>query len=698
MKNLKLFIAAAAVFFSLLTFFVFKSGWYPESELVIQGIAPGIGSRFVVLWDSGEGFNRYESERFVLDTGWPDGKPEHTIVIRRTGIQGGGSLNSDVRLYGIRLDRKDEVPLSNLVTNRTTLDNQGLIKFTSPGGEVRFRAAAEHHIQFDFPTNNYSGSVDLEVNGSTRTYDLYTTNSENRKRGDEHTREIDYWILAPDGAFTVFMPLPRYYVKSLVLKFKEEKNPVEFKSISLVSEHYKKSFPVPKTSRGRVVLGHIDPGRKRYWHPNQFVFQVLFSGLTTWIILSLWGMVKKYKSPKHLFIEDGRYLFWILLGGGILTFSVWLVAFWPGVMSVDSLKVWRAARIPGYFLNDHPFLNVLLYRYLMHIWDHPAVVPIAQIILVSLLGAHIFFSLFQKGIRIPILLPFYLLFICSVPVGLYNIVLWKDVPFALLVTFWAYMLSDMFYQKRNRTLSISRQGWIALFLLYISLALVRHNGVLYLLVVPLLMAVTGIISIKQVAIAVVIIAGIMIAGLLTLRFKTSALERHFVLEKASGLFNQIRQGSANKMVTDAALKYFFILNINQKNAKWDLWHSYLQDRHAYGFLKRVGWNDIYPYLKPYQYPFTSLRKIGLKVYKETYKAPWVYLTWNPFYMLGLFLIAIFLFWYLPMSAIFSFFVVIQIVGLLLFFPLNWRYYYFAVFSAYFLMPLMVLDIKERGSG
>lgn len=694
-KNIRLVIVVTLVFFLFLFYFFFGSGWYPGSELVIEGIAPKSGIGLVIRWDSGEGFNNYEREQFVLDTIWPNGSPEHSIVIRKTGQKGGGSLGSDVGLYGIRLDQQREVPLKNFISSTTTIDDRGLLKFKEPGAEIRLHATAMRHIRFEFPTNNYSGSVEIEVNGSTRTYDLYTTNSENRKRGDEHTRGIDYWVIAPDGKFTVTMPVPRYRIEAMVVESKDGKTPIRFQSIFLKSRYSQKSLPIKIEPARKIVLNDFDSGRKRFWHPNQFIFQCAFAGLSAWILLVLWGVVRKFSGPYDMFIKNKRYIFWLMFGGTILVFSLWLVAFWPGVMSVDSLKVWRAAKIPGFFLNDHPILNVVFFMYLMHIWDNVAVVPITQIVLVSLLVSHIFFSLYRKGIPIAALLPFYLLFIFSIPIGLYNIVLWKDIPFALLVTFWAYMLADMFYQKRKQTLSISTHRWAVLFLLYLSLALFRHNGALYLLVVPLLMMITGIISVKQVAIAAVVLASIGAAGFFTLRYRTKAMNSHYFLGMASGFLSQIRQQPLGQVIKRAAANYFFILNINQKDSKWDLWHFYLRDRHAYDFLKRVGWNDIYPYLKPNQYPVKWLHDLGLKIYKQTYKTPWVYLTWNPVYMLGLFLMAIVLFWLFPMSAIFSLFVVTQIIALLLIFSLNWRYFYFAVFSSYFLIPLMILDLRNK---
>jgi len=92
-------------------------------------------------------------------------------------------------------------------------------------------------------------------------------------------------------------------------------------------------------------------------------------------------------------LNEQRYIFWIFWLGAIITFSLWLAAFWPGVMSIDSLKIWRAAKLPEIYLNDHPFLNVIFYMYLIQFWDNIAVVPVAHILFISLLTAAVFFYL-----------------------------------------------------------------------------------------------------------------------------------------------------------------------------------------------------------------------------------------------------------------------------------------------------------------
>ena len=48
-----------------------------------------------------------------------------------------------------------------------------------------------------------------------------------------------------------------------------------------------------------------------------------------------------------------------------------------------------------------------------------------------------------------IILPFYFLFITSIPIGLYTITLWKDIPFALLVVFWAFWFVKLVFEEER---------------------------------------------------------------------------------------------------------------------------------------------------------------------------------------------------------------------------------------------------------
>ncbi|MBW1959589.1 MAG: hypothetical protein JRI63_13885, partial [Deltaproteobacteria bacterium] len=373
-----------------------------------------------------------------------------------------------------------------------------------------------------------------------------------------------------------------------------------------------------------------------------------------------------------------------------------LAAFWPGMMSIDSLVIWRAAKFPEVMINVHPVFNEIFFMYLMHIWNHPAVVPLVQIVLASLLGAHIFFSINRKGVRLPFLMPFFLLFIFSIPVGLYNITLWKDIPFALLVLFWAHKLANMAEKKRKGELHISRQEWAALFLLYIALPLFRHNGAVYFFVIPFLMVCLKIISVKRLAFVAAPLAVVGIAIPLIFFSGMQIKGKYYLFEKSKSILKNSVNHTSLSSPKELFQKYFKIFDINKRQGVWDLWHYFLYNQYDYHrLIKPAGWWDAFPYRNPKDRPSDQLYRLGMKAYKFSYLEPWAYLTWNPVYFLYLFLAAVVLFKIFPFSAIFSFFVLVQIFLLLIIVDLNFRYYYFAYLSSFFLVPMMMRDIKNK---
>lgn len=675
---------------AILAFFVFRSGWYPVSELVIEGITPKPGIRLVVRWDSGEGFNDYERSHFDLNTPWPNGKPEHFIKIRRTGEKNERSHSQEILVSLIRLDDQKNMELDKLVSKFTKINENGFLDIDQSEAKIHFNALARHHILFEFPSSYHSGIVELEVNGNKRRFDLYTRN------GAIERKRIDYWIVDPDGAFKISMPVPRYPVKTLVVEPTDRKTPIRFHSIRLISEYGIKTFQADDEPTRMLTLNNFNEGRNRFWHPILFILQTIFSILSTWILYSLWRIAKRYSGFRDIFINDKRYLFWLMFGCGVLVFSIWLIAFWPGVMSIDSLVIWRAAKFPEAFSNVHPILNEIFYMYLIHIWNHIAIVPIAQIILTSLLGAYIFFSLYRKGVRLNLLMPFYVLFLFSIPVGLYTITLWKDIPFALLILFWAYKISDMVYRRKRNTLSIKKEEWVVLFILYLSLAFFRHNGVVYLIAIPVIMVCLKILSMKQFAIGVISVAAIGAVGIAVVNSRIRIEGKGFFLEQAKHYANNLGKTSFKNITKKAASQYFEIFNINQKQAVWDLWHYYLGDLYSFHTtIKPAGWWDAFPFRDSNQIPSQWLKNLCLKIYEISHLEPWVYFSWDPFYMPALFLGSILLFKIFPSAAIFSLIIFVQLITLLLITSLNWRYYYFAFLSSYFLIPIMIVDLKNR---
>jgi len=312
----------------------------------------------------------------------------------------------------------------------------------------------------------------------------------------------------------------------------------------------------------------------------------------------------------------------------------------------------------------------------------------------SLLISYLVFSLYRERISLYFLVPIYLAVVFSVPVGLYNIVLWKDIPFALLVVFWAYTLSIFYRKRRSGPVTASLQQIAALFLLYLALGLVRHNGLVYLVVIPLLLISLRIVSIRRVALALGMALVLGISLFFLFRSKMPVDDAKYLVEMSTQYLKPVADASFKKELVRTSREYWGILNINQTRTKWDLWHYYLGDRQAYWFLRHSGWYDVYPYLSEKPPLFPWLRDLGLKMYWNSYKTPWVYLSWNPVFMLVLFPLTIILCRWLPMSAIFSGFILIQVVALLSIINiLNWRYYYFVYLSGYFLPLLLLWDYR-----
>ena len=355
-------------------------------------------------------------------------------------------------------------------------------------------------------------------------------------------------------------------------------------------------------------------------------------------------------------------------------------------MSVDSLKIWRAARLPDLFIGDHPVLNQILYAWLINLWDNMAIVPIFQILCMSLLLACLFYRFCRQGVPTWFVGLFFCCALFSVPVGLYNITLWKDVPFAMLVVVSAHLM--LWLQEQREARFFSGQKGTAFFLLLIALGTVRYNGLLYVLLLP----VTALILRRRIdtkAVAACCLVLVVLAGMLS---ATPGGRRMAAV--GVGMATPFFRTSLRDNLDRGAREYMGIFDVNQTSRGWDLWHFFLNDRHSYPFLRHAGWDDAISFL-PEQQPLPRLRRAAMDIYQASLTKPWVFISWNPVYILVLFPLAM-LFWpWLPRAGLYSFLLMVQVVALVgVLHILNWRYYYFLYLGAFFLPPLFYLDVQS----
>ncbi len=166
----------------------------------------------------------------------------------------------------------------------------------------------------------------------------------------------------------------------------------------------------------------------------------------------------------------------------LITHLIWLLSFYPGVMSHDSIVQWNQSGT--LHLNDtHPYIHTLYIYILRLLYDNPVSIVLFQIIFSVAIFASIFNFFYEKGLKKTSVLLAFLYFI-SIPIGIYTITLWKDIPFSLALL----GLSFFFFVKLGKSNKLSNwnfSDWLVFFLLSFVVIFFRHNGIIYLLFTPL---------------------------------------------------------------------------------------------------------------------------------------------------------------------------------------------------------------------
>jgi len=159
----------------------------------------------------------------------------------------------------------------------------------------------------------------------------------------------------------------------------------------------------------------------------------------------------------------------------IFVWGIYLLIFWPGMISADSINQWQ--QVQNQSFNDwHPAIHTILIWLLTRLWNHPAIEGIFQILALSLTAAWGLKTLGDFGVRRGFLWLGAAVFALLPVNGFMVITYWKDVLYstALLAFFIVYLKllltrGDWLYQRGNLA------GMTAIMLI---VSLFRHNGFL----------------------------------------------------------------------------------------------------------------------------------------------------------------------------------------------------------------------------
>ncbi len=692
-NNRKVLLISPILFCCFLAWFYWGNHWYPASTLYITGTVSDLPAEIGVRLESGHGLNGYEYQRYTLQP-LPNFNSEKgiSLIITRPGVRNSASLESKVVLRNIYIDDKKYIPAEELLSQGVKLKNDELF-FKKEGAELRLMIKPTSSVRLEFPVHNRAGKVDVRLGDKTTRYDLYSPQQETQWDGIA-VKRINTWFVDENGRFTISMSMPRYRVNTLRV---DSKNDFSLVSQTIQTEDFQELQPEGFEYRKGInfPMSGISDQLERHFHPHRFLFQIVFALLSAWLLSYMLVFVGRFNGIKDIFIHEKRYLFWMMLFLSSVLFSFWHVSFWPGVTSNDSLEVWRAAQIPGMYLGDHPPLNVLFYLFLSQFWNNVAIVPIVQNVLTSLLIAYIFFSLYRKGLPLYLLLPCYGMIAFSLPVGLYTIVLWKDVPFALITVFLGFKLASYYFNKQTKSIHISWRSWLTIICLTLLLVGLRHNGILYLAIVPFIVIIFGIARIRPRVLSALLVLFVLL-GTIFISTPVGSKTSGYLVKQTRTYLSQAMDRLSFSYVENSAKKYLGVFDVNQTNMQWDLVHLCMYGRYSNDFLKNVRWNDVYPYLPmPKGDLVKKMRGVAWDLYWKSYQKPWVYFSWNPFYMLILLPLLPLFFRVLPMTAVFSLFVIIPVSVLVFLNIFNWRYYYFAFLGSYFLLPLIATDYYAK---
>lgn len=687
--TVKSVIAYVALFAAILIFFVLHSVWYEPARLVMSGVADTVDATIRVEWDSGAGFNPYEKVDFHF-TPKKRGDDSNTLAVVIAGNDEHSQLSvrNKAVLTEIRVDGRGlHIPKSAIENVRYVRGSGWFLDSSS--SKIKLDVKALERIQFSFKTSARSGIADISIDGTKSSHDLYRSNWEIL------FSHLNFWLLDDENKFTVSLDFPRYFIETLKI---DGTGISRVTSLYLLTKKRRTELNYHTDESGNIIIDNPNGVLKRYYHPAYFPFQILFALITLWGLFFVRRQFRKYQGVWDIFLNEKRWVFWSYFAGALVVYGVAVAAFWPGVMSVDSLNIWRAALLPETMINNHPVINEIWYMFFQQIWNNIAIIPIAQVVLLSLLIAATYFFIFRQGVRWEVLIPGYLLLLFSLPVALYNVTLWKDVPFALLIVFWALSSAYFYYIKRKgESPKLTVYKILPLPFLFLSLLTFRHNGLIYLVILPLLFICLKLMRFSRKILAAGLLAAVMLLYLVI--FPPSYIKGgSYFHDLSSSYLKQIKKESVSQRLVDGVKGYPRILDIRKNHKESDFWHYYLADRFAYHFLSDVGWNDVYKYIGKEVNPFPELRSFVTYLYKKSLDYPWVYVSWYPFILPYLFILSIILFRWMPLSAIYSVVILSQVFALLIIVGThNWRYYYFFLIGGYFLIPVILLDLHCRKS-
>jgi hypothetical protein len=333
-NTMKKHFVISTIFLAFLIYFVWNSSWHLPSQLIIKGqTASPVEVR--VNWDSGSGFNNMESEDLVFGKPVKVNNGSGVVRIRRVGKSHPAAKSAEVWVKVVKRSQ-DEHPMDlKTFTEQKGIEMtaEGYLHLQADGSELEVPAGAKYTV-FCFVAHKNAGFVEIDLDGDKRLYNLYVEQPQDKwvERNNE--------TFAP-GEFTARVSLPRYDIKRIQIEAPEGLQAFRLDSVTIVSQKGELALPVQgKGLFSDIIFSEVPRNTEQFFHPIHFIQQLGFASLCTYILFYLLRFIRSRGGVKNLLIGEKRISFWLMFSVAFLCFSFWLLAYWPGHLTTDSIHIW----------------------------------------------------------------------------------------------------------------------------------------------------------------------------------------------------------------------------------------------------------------------------------------------------------------------------------------------------------------------
>jgi hypothetical protein len=193
-----------------------------------------------------------------------------------------------------------------------------------------------------------------------------------------------------------------------------------------------------------------------------YVIIIILIGLASWQLLD---------DKRHSRKEN----FWLLyMLPMIIVWVVTLLVFWPGIMSNDSFSQWEQGLNGSYNDWQSAFYAILL-NFLYRIWYSPAIIAVAQIILLSLAAAWGLKVMEQNGAPRLVLWTLSIIFAIFPANVILSITIWRDVFYSIVFLFFTGFLLRIMLS--NGKWGSEKKHWIWVGIAAFLACIIRRNGI-----------------------------------------------------------------------------------------------------------------------------------------------------------------------------------------------------------------------------